>query len=278
MGIFELVLDSRDEALTGRMLADGLGLTRAEDGAYQLGSLLVQVRRVDATAPAGPAELIMRVPDPDELTGRLTDEGHQAVDGLVDIHGIKLRPAAERSAAPVRLSGNVLDVDHIGVASDNSVGQTDALIRVLGFEQESRQIDTQLEQPLEIFSSDTYGVVSHAGPPRPAGALLVTFLRRAGVDLELLEDIMTEHETPTGGAGSTTGDNRAISRYVQRRGPGLHHLAVRVADITEGLARLRDAGIPLIDERGRPGSRRGLIAFADRRGTGGVVLHLVQRP
>jgi hypothetical protein len=284
MAAFELVVASRDTARTDRLFGAGLGLARDERGAYRLGPLAVHVEPVGAEAPAGPVELVMRVPEPGELARRLATAGHPVTDGAADLHGLRLRPAPELGPEPAGSEpadsgpAGVLGPDHIGVASGNSAGLTETLVGLLGFERESRQIDTQLEQPIEVFSSDTHGVVSHAGPPRPAGALLVTFLRRAGVDLELLEDIMTERERPVAGAGSTTGDNRAISRFVARRGAGLHHLAVRVTDIAAGLARLRDAGIPLIDEHGRPGSRRALIAFADRRGTGGLVVHLVERP
>ncbi|WP_103380354.1 VOC family protein [Pseudonocardia dioxanivorans] len=110
-----------------------------------------------------------------------------------------------------------------------------------------------------------------------AGALLVTFLRRGGADVELLEDILTSDGRPGEGPGSTTGDSRAISRFVARTGGGLHHVAVRVDDIEAGLDGLRKVGVGLLDDHRRPGSRRSRIAFADRRTTGGLVLHLVQR-
>jgi len=86
-----------------------------------------------------------------------------------------------------------------------------------------------------------------------------------------------QHRQLADGPGSTTGDNRAIARFVARHGGGPHHLAVRVRDIERGIGGLTDAGVGLIDTVGRPGSRRSLIAFADRLATGGLVLHLVQR-
>ncbi|GAA4881877.1 VOC family protein [Pseudonocardia benzenivorans] len=130
---------------------------------------------------------------------------------------------------------------------------------------------------LAVHDRSGYGVVIHGGQPVQAGALVVTFRRRAGADVDLLEDILTSDGRPGEGPGSTTGDNRAISRFVARTGGGLHHVAVRVDDIEAGLDGLRKVGVGLLDAHGRPGSRRSRIAFADRRTTGGLVLHLVQR-
>ncbi|MGH7334083.1 MAG: VOC family protein [Candidatus Rokuibacteriota bacterium] len=61
-----------------------------------------------------------------------------------------------------------------------------------------------------------------------------------------------------------------------RAGP-LHHLALKVADVDAALARLGRAGYELIDNTGRPGSRRARIAFLARKSLGGVLVHLVQR-
>lgn len=209
--------------------------------------------------------------------------GATSPDGLpeVIIEGVRVR----LSEQPLDLGGvttdpgatNALQIDHIGVASDNSIHLSRVLDEVLGFRYESRQIDTQLEVPIEMFSSDRYGVVSHAQSPRPGGALLVSFLDHPGGDFELLEDIMPSTRAPEDGPGSTTGDNSAIANFVKRRGPGLHHVAFRVADITAAIAQIKSAGMTMIDNVGRPGSRRALIAFVDRRSTGGIVIHFVER-
>jgi len=61
-------------------------------------------------------------------------------------------------------------------------------------------------------------------------------------------------------------------------GPRLHHIALKTPDIDGTLGALAAAGLPLIDARGRPGSRRALIGFLHPRALGGVLLHLVQRP
>ena len=72
------------------------------------------------------------------------------------------------------------------------------------------------------------------------------------------------------------GDDTPVGRYLARRGPGLHHVAYQVADIDAALARLRDAGVRLIDEAPRVGIRRSRVAFVHPGATGGVLTELVE--
>lgn len=67
-----------------------------------------------------------------------------------------------------------------------------------------------------------------------------------------------------------------VARFLEKRGPGLHHLAYRVPDIEAALARLSAAGMRLIDERPRPGAHGRLVAFIHPASTGGVLIELVQ--
>jgi len=68
-----------------------------------------------------------------------------------------------------------------------------------------------------------------------------------------------------------------ISRFLERRGSGLHHIAYESEDIPTDLARLREAGLELIDKAPRPGADGHLVAFLHPRSTGGVLVELVQR-
>jgi methylmalonyl-CoA/ethylmalonyl-CoA epimerase len=65
-----------------------------------------------------------------------------------------------------------------------------------------------------------------------------------------------------------------IGRFVGRRGPGIHHLCVAVADLDATLARCRAAGIRLIDETPRIGAEGERIAFLHPSSTGGVLVEL----
>ncbi len=67
-----------------------------------------------------------------------------------------------------------------------------------------------------------------------------------------------------------------VGRFLARRGPGLHHVAYRCADLQAELDRLSGEGIELIDTRPRPAARGHLAAFLHPRSTGGVLVELVQ--
>jgi methylmalonyl-CoA/ethylmalonyl-CoA epimerase len=67
-----------------------------------------------------------------------------------------------------------------------------------------------------------------------------------------------------------------VGRFLEKRGPGIHHLAVRVANINDELARLKQGGARLIDETPRVGAEGCLVAFVHPSDTGGVLLELVQ--
>lgn len=67
-----------------------------------------------------------------------------------------------------------------------------------------------------------------------------------------------------------------VGRFLAARGPGLHHVAYRVADIDATLAELTRREVELIDQRPRTGVRDSRIAFIHPRATGGVLTELVQ--
>jgi len=69
-----------------------------------------------------------------------------------------------------------------------------------------------------------------------------------------------------------------VGAFLAKRGPGLHHIAYRVDDVSEALTRLRDEGVRLIDEVPRRGSRETTIAFAHPKDMEGVLVELVQLP
>jgi len=72
------------------------------------------------------------------------------------------------------------------------------------------------------------------------------------------------------------GADTAVGRFLARRGPGLHHVAYRVADVERTLGELARAGIRLIDEQPRTGIRGSRVAFVHPASTGGVLTEIVQ--
>jgi methylmalonyl-CoA/ethylmalonyl-CoA epimerase len=72
------------------------------------------------------------------------------------------------------------------------------------------------------------------------------------------------------------GADTAVGRFLERNGPGLHHVAYRTADIDAALDAVRAAGLRLIDERPRTGIRSTRVAFVHPKSTGGVLTELVE--
>lgn len=73
-----------------------------------------------------------------------------------------------------------------------------------------------------------------------------------------------------------TSDDSPISKFLEKRGGGIHHLAVEVEDIAASLAKLKEKGMRLIDEAPRIGAEGCLVAFVHPAASGGVLLELVQ--
>jgi methylmalonyl-CoA epimerase len=69
-----------------------------------------------------------------------------------------------------------------------------------------------------------------------------------------------------------------VSSFLAKRGPGLHHLAYRVASVERALASLKAAGLRLIDERPRPGAHGTRVAFVHPSAANGVLTELVEDP
>jgi methylmalonyl-CoA/ethylmalonyl-CoA epimerase len=88
-------------------------------------------------------------------------------------------------------------------------------------------------------------------------------------------------------AGLTAGDalvelleptlpDSPIAKFLEKRGPGIHHLCFAVPDLDESLARCRKAGLRLIDETPRLGAEGKRIAFLHPSSTGGVLIELTE--
>jgi methylmalonyl-CoA/ethylmalonyl-CoA epimerase len=73
-----------------------------------------------------------------------------------------------------------------------------------------------------------------------------------------------------------TRDDSPVARYIARNGPGLHHLGFGVESVGDALEHLRDEGVALIDEAPRPGGGGHTVAFVHPKGTGGVLVELVE--
>ncbi len=72
------------------------------------------------------------------------------------------------------------------------------------------------------------------------------------------------------------GPDTPIGKYLDNKGPGLHHVAYAVDDIEGVLGKLKEAGIEMIDSEPRVGIRQSRVAFVHPRSTGGVLTEIVE--
>lgn len=73
-----------------------------------------------------------------------------------------------------------------------------------------------------------------------------------------------------------TGPDTPVGKFLEKRGPGVHHIAFRVDDLDAELARLKSLGVRLIDEKPRLGAEGKRIAFLHPKETGGVLIELCE--
>ncbi len=131
---------------------------------------------------------------------------------------------------------NLLRIDHTGIAV--------------------RDLDAALERYKRVYGLEPSERVSV-----PDQGVEVAFLPISDTKLELVQPI----------------DSRSpVARFLDKRGEGLHHVAILVEDIHRELARLADEGIELVDRQPRHGAH-GLVAFVHPRETGGVLVELVEQ-
>ena len=95
----------------------------------------------------------------------------------------------------------------------------------------------------------------------PSQAVEVAFLPVGDTAIELLQP---------------TDEASGVARYMQKRGPGIHHICFEVDDIGATLDQLRAEGVPLIDETATVGSDGRKYAFVHPKGTGGVLVELYE--
>ncbi|HSH04941.1 MAG TPA: methylmalonyl-CoA epimerase [Anaerolineae bacterium] len=75
-----------------------------------------------------------------------------------------------------------------------------------------------------------------------------------------------------------TTEDSGVAKYLAKRGAGMHHLCLEVDDIEAALARLKEAGVPLINETAQVNHEGNLYAFIHPKGTNGVLVELYELP
>jgi len=114
---------------------------------------------------------------------------------------------------------------------------------------------------------------------------VLAFYRDAlGFEVEDPEDVASQHVRarflPAGGAAlellEATSPESPIARFIDKRGPGIHHITLRVDDIHAALAHVKTHGVRLVDEQPRPGAEGALVAFIHPSAADGVLVELKQ--
>ena len=114
---------------------------------------------------------------------------------------------------------------------------------------------------------------------------VLAFYRDAlGFEVEDPEDVASQHVRarflPAGGAAlellEATAPESPIARFIDKRGPGIHHITLRVDDIHAALAHVKTHGVRLVDEQPRPGAEGALVAFIHPSAADGVLVELKQ--
>lgn len=134
--------------------------------------------------------------------------------------------------------GIAWQVDHIGIAVSN------------------------LEEAIALYAGSAHTEVT-LRETLPSQGVELAFLNTAGSKLELLAPLNKEC---------------TLARFIEKRGPGLHHVCYRVSDISAELTRLAAVGCDLIDSTPRPGAGGTRIAFISPRSFLGVLTELCEYP
>ncbi|WP_046173781.1 methylmalonyl-CoA epimerase [Domibacillus indicus] len=128
-------------------------------------------------------------------------------------------------------------VDHIGIAVSSLEESLPLYTEVFGM----KHVKTELVE--------TQGVA-------------VAFLDGGNVKLELLEP--ASPDSP-------------IAKFIERRGQGIHHIALKVKNIEERIVEMKEKGIQMIDNAPKPGAGGASIAFMHPKSTGGVLMELCEK-
>ncbi|HKP83452.1 MAG TPA: methylmalonyl-CoA epimerase [Pyrinomonadaceae bacterium] len=148
----------------------------------------------------------------------------------------KLQPGGEILILPWRRLFRLLKVDHIGIATRS------------------------IEEGLSVWR-DALGLEVHSTEEVTEQGVKVCMLTVGDTHVELLEPL---------------GPDTSVGKFLDKRGPGMHHIAIEVKDIHASLAELKNKGARLIDETPRVGAGGCLVAFVHPSSINGVLLELVQ--
>jgi len=116
-----------------------------------------------------------------------------------------------------------------------------------------------IDERLPVWES--FGLKLHHTEKVDSEGVTTAHLKVGGYEIELLEPM---------------GKDTPVGKFIDKKGPGIHHLALEVDNIEESLAKAKENGLEPIGEAPRPGADNALVAFFHPKDTGGVLLEIVQ--
>ncbi|MEE9439679.1 MAG: methylmalonyl-CoA epimerase [Saprospiraceae bacterium] len=119
---------------------------------------------------------------------------------------------------------------------------------------------TSIDEGEKMYES-LLGVKSYKREEVASEKVITSFFRQGANKIELLAPI---------------GDDGPISKFLAKRGPGIHHIAYAVTDIKSEMKRMADEGFTLLSENPKKGADNKLVCFLHPKSTGGVLVELCQ--
>lgn len=177
-----------------------------------------------------------------------------------------------RVPAPVAEYGDVVALDHVGLAvADLDVGVS-FYTSVLGLVELHRETNADQEVTEAMLATSTESV--KIGTPGAASQTSESDVAGTGSGGQPIPTPLGEPARLQVLAPASA--NSTIARFIDRAGPGMHHIAYRVDDLAAVTDRLRRRQVTLLYPGGRPGTAGSLINFIHPRDTGGALVELVQ--
>lgn len=130
----------------------------------------------------------------------------------------------------------MVNIEHIGIAVKDFANANKLYFKLLG-------VEPYKTEHVEAESVNT------------------SFFRVGGSKIELLEG---------------TSEDSAITKFIQKKGEGIHHIAFEVADILAEMQRLKEEGFQLLSETPKPGADNKLVCFVHPKSANGVLIELTQ--
>ena len=126
--------------------------------------------------------------------------------------------------------------------------------------------------------------IAHIGIATESIGVVADFYRLLGLEMDTMEVVEDQNvKVAMMKVGESAvelieplGESSPVTRFIKKRGEGIHHITFEVDDIEDMLEKLAQANIKLIDEEPRPGTEGDLIAFIHPHSTGGVLIELCQ--